>query len=110
MVKTRKLQLSDSVCAEKADDAECGEFAVSKGGAKRRVWKLYATSRSARQCSLHSATPMKRRILIAVAAALLAGSLSCSYPYFSQKTVYEPGEPEHGGVILHGPDRAATTP
>jgi hypothetical protein len=39
---------------------------------------------------------MRRWLFILAAIGLFAAAISC------QKTVYEPGEPEHGGMFLHG--------
>lgn len=39
---------------------------------------------------------MRRWLLILLTMSLLAAAISC------EKTVYEPGESEHGGVFLYG--------
>jgi hypothetical protein len=39
---------------------------------------------------------MQRWLLILSVIGLLAAAISC------ERTVYEPGEPEHGGIFLHG--------
>jgi hypothetical protein len=39
---------------------------------------------------------MRRWLLMLVSIALIAQIIGC------EKTIREPGEPEHGGVFLHG--------
>jgi hypothetical protein len=47
---------------------------------------------------------MRQWMIMLIAIALIATAISC------EKTVYEPGESEHGGVFLHGNPAAATSP
>lgn len=48
--------------------------------------------------------PMRIIILIIALLGILFAAIGC------EKTVYEPGEPEHGGVFLHGDPSVSTRP
>jgi hypothetical protein len=47
---------------------------------------------------------MRHWLIILTALALITAAIGC------EKTVYEPGESEHGGVFLHGSPPATTSP
>jgi sulfur-carrier protein len=47
--------------------------------------------------------PMRHWLIAIAVAALFIAAVSC------EKTIYEPGEPEHGGMFLHGTP-ASTAP
>ena len=47
---------------------------------------------------------MRRWLCVLIALALVSAAIGC------EKTVLEPGEPEHGGVFLHGTPGASTAP
>jgi len=46
---------------------------------------------------------MRHWLIILTVIALITSAIGC------EKTIYEPGEPEHGGMFLHGTP-AATAP
>jgi hypothetical protein len=53
----------------------------------------------------HLKSPIMRHWLILLTViALITAAIGC------EKTVYEPGESEHGGVFLHGTPPATTSP
>jgi hypothetical protein len=47
---------------------------------------------------------MRRWLVALVALSLAVAAIGC------QKTILEPGEPEHGGVFLHGTPPPSTNP
>jgi hypothetical protein len=47
---------------------------------------------------------MRHWLIILTVIALFTAAIGC------EKTVYEPGESEHGGIFLHGTPPATTSP